>query len=446
MEALLGYSGGFTELMRDNPVVAGFVSLWALTLVTVLCRNVPKALWEVVYRQTTITLTISREGFGFDRVHYDNFMHWFMKTHWSKHSRSVSLSETTNLGPDATLIGAGFGFHFFMFRGRPFWFRKIKLESTGSAMEKEEVTIRTIGRSQKPILDLIETVRYKPNHNEIGIYTLDSINKEWKRLVGVRERPLETVIVRRSVKETMLDHLDHFFGNQEWYYQRGVAYKRTMVLHGPPGSGKTSLVKSLASHYNRNIYLLSLHQVSDTTLPRVIADIPKGSFLLIEDFDSTSVVNERDLQKRTKDLSTDSDSGEVNLSPITLSGILNALDGVISLDDIVVVMTTNHIENIDEALLRKGRVDDQIYLGALGHQEVCEYIHQMYPEARIPDGVIFEEVMGCELHDLFLTHRENWMGFIGDLKVATSGDHESFVPMTYKMAYRKPVECVTDDV
>lgn len=402
----------FMAFLNANPAVAAVFSLWGLAAITFLLIRVPRIVSHFFFTQATTSLTFNNSFAGANELQYHAFMAWFGQTpyvHWSRH---LALStKHTHEGIEAA-TGPGFGTHFFFYQGRPFWFTISRLESSGSNLEKQEVTIYTLGRSQLPFRALINEFRYKPDNGQIGVY--GAMGSDWSLLTHIPERPMETVIIPNEAKQTLMDSLDHFIHNRDWYRNRGMPYKKNIVLYGPPGTGKTSLVKALASYYERDVFQLNLSTLSDDTLTNLISRVKPGGFLLIEDFDSSSATQERQL-----------DSGEVmrsegeSFKPLTLSGLLNALDGIVALDDVVVFMTTNHLDNIDPALLRKGRVDTTIHMGWLGDPEVREYIHLMYPEEPVPKHVYFEDIAGCDIQDLFLTHREDFKGFYQALAKVT---------------------------
>ncbi len=146
-----------------------------------------------------------------------------------------------------------------------------------------------------------------------------------------------------------LEDLRDFQQSAAWYAQRGIPYRRGYLLHGPPGTGKTTTVLALAGELKLSLAVLSLSNrlMGDESLLATVNALPAATILLIEDVDCV-FKNPR---------TTESNVG------VTLSGLLNALDGVSSRDGRILFMTTNHPERLDPALLRPGRVDRKIELG-----------------------------------------------------------------------------------
>lgn len=117
---------------------------------------------------------------------------------------------------------------------------------------------------------------------------------------------------------------------------------------------------ALASELNLPIYSLSLGaNLSDGDLLSMLMNIPERSILLIEDVDAFSITNSRRLAK----------DGDEQKEPITLSALLNALDGVTAGEGRVLFMTTNHPDALDEALTRPGRIDRKVQLDYFGVDE-----------------------------------------------------------------------------
>lgn len=89
-------------------------------------------------------------------------------------------------------------------------------------------------------------------------------------------------------------------------------------------------------------------------------------------------------------------------SKLTLSGVLNAFDGIVPLDGTVTFFTANRIDDIDPAMMRSGRIDLKYYLGPLHHDEIVSYLKLMYPEQNIPEHYRFGKLVGCDLSNIYV--------------------------------------------
>jgi len=391
-----------TELAKTNQLVAGAISLWGLSVLTYTARNIPSQVRNFVLGQVTTSLVFNNTGFYGNRYVFLAFCEWYKINKGAHLSRTLSLDATDAHG--GVVMGPGYGSHIFWAEGRLFWFAKSKLESKADMGIQEIITLTTFGRSRKPFEVLVD--RFKPREDAdcTKIFGITNDGK-WDLTAEVPKRSWSSVVLSPATKDQITTQLDQFYAMRSWYIDNGLAHKLCTLVHGKPGCGKTSMIKALAAKYGANIYSLSLNSVTDRSLPIFLSNVPTGSFVLIEDFDSYSAVKSRTEPKPDSNKVTDlfADAGG-----LTLSGVLNSLDGVVSLDNVVIFMTTNHIEKIDQAMLRKGRTDLIMELGYMETPEIQEYVHSAYGKAINEQ---FIPVAGCELQGLLLEHKQNFETF-----------------------------------
>lgn len=414
------YMATFSSMMKEYPWMVGIYSLYGMTVLTYCLKFIP-GFFGFIKAQSITTLELNNAGWSGNEAHFQAFMAWYLKSPYSKWSRYLSLDGKYSRWDDdedeiadgkkrkTYVIGAGYGTHFFFYKKRLFWFSKGSLQSTGSEKEKQNIVIKTLGRNQQPLIDLVEDFAVKPKETDLNIF---SYKEEWDVISRVNKRPLSSVILRKDIKDALVKNLEYFYSNRDWYVKRGLSYKQTYILHGLPGTGKSSTIKALASHFNKNICLIDITSLGNAAFEKAMASVPKNSIVLIEDFDSC-----RALHSRVEDDSDDPASKLAELTEVlSLSKVLNVLDGVVSLDDTVVFLTTNHLEKIDAALIRKGRVDYIHEIPYLEDAEVKEYIKLMYPEAEVPQ-VTFDTIAGCDIQSNYLEHREDVNAFVASLAV-----------------------------
>src|SRR5438874_13125 len=169
-------------------------------------------------------------------------------------------------------------------------------------------------------------------------------------------RVLDSVILKSGEKERLVEDVRAFRASRERYHRLGVPYHRGYLFYGPPGTGKTSLVSALAAQFSLSIYCVNLSQLNDRTLLHAISRVPSNSAVLFEDIDCMKGSKSRD-EKATPG------KDEVERNGVTLSGLLNVLDGFFAPSGVLFVMTTNHVELLDPALLRPGRIDYRVHMG-----------------------------------------------------------------------------------
>uniref|UniRef100_A0A0D6R5A9 AAA+ ATPase domain-containing protein n=1 Tax=Araucaria cunninghamii TaxID=56994 RepID=A0A0D6R5A9_ARACU len=162
------------------------------------------------------------------------------------------------------------------------------------------------------------------------------------------------------LKNNILADLDRFKRGKEFYDRIGRAWKRGYLLHGPPGTGKSSLIGAIANYMRYDVYDLELTQVRDNgELRALLTQTKEKSIIVIEDIDCSLDLTDRVSKPSQVDLGME-DQG----SKVTLSGLLNFTDGLWSCcgEERIIIFTTNHKEKLDPALLRCGRMDMHILL------------------------------------------------------------------------------------
>ena len=195
---------------------------------------------------------------------------------------------------------------------------------------------------------------------------------EWKPFGDPRrKRPLDSVVLDAGVKETIVADVKEFQSSSKWYYDRGIPYRRGYLLHGPPGSGKSSFIQALAGELDYDIAILNLSErgLTDDRLNHLLTIIPPRTLVLLEDVD-VAFANRR----------TQTDPDGYRGATVTFSGLLNALDGVASAEERIIFLTTNYVERLDSALVRPGRVDMTVRLGEATRYQVEQLWDRFYGE------------------------------------------------------------------
>ncbi|KAM5271003.1 mitochondrial chaperone BCS1 isoform 2-T6 [Hipposideros larvatus] len=177
---------------------------------------------------------------------------------------------------------------------------------------------------------------------------------------------------RKGLAERIVKDIREFIDNPKWYTDRGIPYRRGYLLYGPPGCGKSSFITALAGELEHSICLLSLtdSSLSDDRLNYLLSVAPQQSLVLLEDVDAAFL---------SRDLAAENPVKYQGLGRLTFSGLLNALDGVASTEARIVFMTTNHVDRLDPALIRPGRIDLKEYVGYCSHWQLTQMFQRFYP-------------------------------------------------------------------
>ncbi|KAI7532057.1 hypothetical protein KC319_g19254, partial [Hortaea werneckii] len=239
-----------------------------------------------------------------------------------------------------------------------------------------------------------------------------------------RRRPYDSVVLEEGLAERILADVQEFLDARVWYLDRGIPYRRGYLLYGPPGTGKTSFVQALAGKLDFSIAMLSLSQrgLTDDLLTRLLATVPPRTLVLLEDADA-AFSNRRQVDE-------DGYSG----ANVTYSGLLNALDGVASAEERIIFMTTNHLDRLDDALIRPGRVDMTVHLGNATEWQMGRLWDRFYAE-QDPSGEgkkrFLEKARRAGLVDTVST------AALQGLFVYNKGDVEGAIEMVDQLKYTR---------
>lgn len=197
------------------------------------------------------------------------------------------------------------------------------------------------------------------------------ISAEWEEVLDIAPRTKESLVLKQGLMDAVLADAKTFFASREKYNAKRQPHRRGYLFHGPPGTGKSSLARVLASEVEVDgvkgvpLYMLQLSDefLTDTSIAKLLMKVKTPCSVLIEDADCISVTKSRMLMWDTPTTTT---------APrkLTLSGVLNALDGAVAGEGRIVIMTTNRQEMLDAALCRPGRIDRQFLLSFITREQV----------------------------------------------------------------------------
>ena len=224
-------------------------------------------------------------------------------------------------------------------------------------------------------------------------WTWEVMHKQKKRNVG-------SLYFEDKFINNIIDIVTKFLKPEtEKIYERlGIPYKKSLLFEGPPGTGKSSLICTIAAHFDLDIAYLQINEESKSnSIMKCIRKLPRNSILVFEDIDSL-------FDKREK---------IENNNTISFSTILNIIDGVIKPQDkIIIIFTTNFLKKIDPALKRPGRIDEIITFTYATKGQINKMFNNYFPEHLSVFGSFYKKIKQfkllsiCHLQQYFLKYIE----------------------------------------
>lgn len=370
----MNYHTLIDSFLKQNMFASGGLMLMAVGGILAYLRSVPMWCWYKLKDQCSMSITITD-----DVDAYKWLRRWFNERPNTKRIRRVDIHVTSS---GEQLILPAPGGHWTWYKRRPVYFEFSRTnDNQANAYQqrrKEQVTFRTIGRSQKFVQEFmaeVESAYHKAYNAKPSLYIWN--DGMWSEKEPYEPRELDSVLLPTGYKELLLGDIQTFRDARDWYTHMGIPYHRGYLFYGLPGTGKTSLVTGLSSHFNAKVYILKLSEFNDRSLAEAISQVEAHSMVIMEDADCVQVVKDRS--------SEDSKKQDVFSSlGVTLSGLLNVIDGLLTPSGVMFFMTTNHIDKLDPALIRPGRIDLKLEFGLATIQQKSELYNRFFPNEAFP--------------------------------------------------------------
>lgn len=374
------------QLLENEFFTGGFV-LGIITAVVMYMRKGGAELWKRIERKLyySITIEITDDLYAyFERWLFDNHRTHYRRMVGELRRRGSMMTDSYQYGKD---VVAGHGprgeddededkiqfrqdedLIFMRYRGR-----FVKISKSRERLEQskdlfnfhfDSFTISTLFNKRVLYKLLDDVVEYNqqfkpPPDKSVRVFSHCSLGW-WGNSLIITPKTKDRIVLKAETKTSLFNDIDKFLKSWEWYEERSIPYKRGYLFYGPPGNGKTSLVGAIAHHTGRSVFNINLSQLEDASVRNAFANVSNKSIILMEDIDAAF-----DGRKSTK-------------SKVTFSNLLQCFDGITSRHDVIVILTTNHIEKLDPALIRDGRIDMKVYIDNPTSDLINQYLNLFY--------------------------------------------------------------------
>ncbi len=380
------------ELSAGNQMIAGAISLWGMGTLTYFSRSIPVSTWSVIKRYFTTEMEINNGTYTYEIV-----------TSWL-HSQNLTYrkyqTDARVRALDVSTKKAGQGSHWFWYKKQLIHINVVRTEASNTLAIKESMYFTKLGRSHK-LFNMLEkeAVAYAllmdSDRNKTKVFI--PRDECWTYLTRQPIRSVDSVVIDAKIKEQLISSIQTFIDSEDWYIKHGIPYQLGILLYGPPGTGKTSLIRALAGHFKRDIGVMTAEQIGSAG--DLLTSLTEDSFLALEDVDTCDQVacRDRGINKDEETFSRESTSLIKNKATTGLSNLLNALDGVTNNHGRILIMTTNHKEVLDPALLRPGRVDVMVNIDYMSLDCLRQMLSNFFEDwdKNLAGRIIKEKVTGA---------------------------------------------------
>lgn len=234
---------------------------------------------------------------------------------------------------------------------------------------------------------VLELLGGEPDKDVVEEYVQKTVKSD---KINERFASFENLYLSRNQDTELFQLLNSFQQDKEKMASLGIPNKLCLMLHGSPGTGKTTTIITIASYFGKDVFYVSLRNCSNEDLKMMFDFIQEkhsnSGIIIFEDFDAmTSVVKKRQHIKDSKNVDSEysmvdivqkkeknNGEEEKDTSCLTLDYFLNLLDGTLTRDGSIIIMTTNHLEHIDPAIYRAGRADAILKLIKCDHYQIAK--------------------------------------------------------------------------
>jgi len=398
------------QQLFNNPIIGTGIIMTALGGTIYSLKEIPKELFKLASKKITSNFIYTVHVYEYDDL-FNILEIWLQKNHQKEYKdvegRLITSGIPDNEVKKAPVISYNQSVTIFtiIVNGRRIFISKQrqKLEHAQSLKQLFGYEYSIKGFLAKDVItkllqDMVNDHYAQFLQNQVHIRVNDKYGN-WDKFNSITVKGLEKIIIDPDKKMELINGINLFNESKYWYTNTSIPYKRTYCFHGRPGTGKTSLSMAIAAHTQRELYVLNPSSLQDdSALQHAFNKLPGNTVLLVEDIDATFVKREGG-------------------SSISFSCLLNCMDGAFYKEGLITCITTNHLEKLDPALLRPGRVDEILEIDFPKVKQIEEYLSLFYQQS-IDINCDCENILlpMSAIQEICISNRTNIQGAIDDIK------------------------------
>lgn len=411
---MIDFNFDLQELIKNNQFAQGGLLIGIVGGVIAYLKNVPNKIYDFLEERLVFTVTFSS---------IDPMFVWFIE-YINKHPQTqkknyLALHTQVDrdedevprvVGDDAPIskiaVHYSIGRGSFYFKIDGYWIKivrakeennslRLQEKNMGMMLMPENISLRTFIWNRKKIRKSLQAIYEK--YTEENKNTIQNSMWSWQQWVknfNFKKKRIENIILKQGQLEDIINDIAEFKKpeTRKFYEDKNIPYQRGYLFYGPPGTGKTTLAATLASHFNMETRSINFRKCDgDYSLKSAFDSTSRSGIIIIEDFDS--FFNKREVVDSKLDVS--------------FSGLLNAINGIGDPDGRILVITTNKIETLDEALIRPGRIDKMYELGYVDADQANRIFYKFFNEYRDFSFIEGKNVSPARIQDICISNIGN---------------------------------------
>ena len=345
------------DILNNSGIVLGLMGYFGYLL-----KDIPEQIKNVLIQHYSNSIQVMNE----DRILYELTSKWILNV-CPKLQRHVqyTFSGSTN----STIAD---GHYFFMLDAfTAVFIHKNQIQAQAMNYIRYELHITLVGKNRLTYLKDYSDYIYKYTPDNSQFLKLEYVIDSYSTTKYIPHKSFDDIFFNK--KDELISFLNQFINNKPFYDKHGITYKTGILLYGPPGSGKSSIGRAIASYLNWDVWYINVNSVR--SLPE---DYGTNTVFIFEDIDclvSSRENNELNTQDSQRKLS--------------LHEVLNFIDGIISPSSAIFIATTNYLDKIDSALIRPGRFDITYEVPYINYELAVTMCNQFNVSTSVLDDIEF---------------------------------------------------------